>query len=119
MDTEKNLDSDEKSEPYQPTPPPLPIRSLRDVLILSIVPGGGQVYSDKAKRGVFYFFGAIVIMLTGILFKGLNYTIISTIIWSTLGAFLLWVFIESVWLVKRYNKFVRKNLRAPKEDEKW
>ncbi len=121
LKAKKKSDADDENDPYQPTPPPLPIKSVLIAIVLSLCffPGLGHLYARKLGRGMLYFMGFLVVMLITIFVAIDNSTTISYVMFILLGILYLWISIDAVFLVRRYNKFLDKNLRAPKKKEKW
>ena len=119
LDYVEETDSKQDPIPYQPTPPPLPVRSISTAIILSFIPGFGQIFSDKAKRGVFYIIGFFMLIIAATVIAIFTNDVIRIITFSVIGLYYVWVMIDSVLLVRRYNIFLNKHLREPKDGEKW
>ncbi|MHA1465158.1 MAG: zinc-ribbon domain-containing protein [Candidatus Heimdallarchaeaceae archaeon] len=118
-EVEKKISSEDKHLPYQPTPPALQRRSISVALISLFLPGIGHIYVDKLLSGVGFFFGAIGIgTLAGIFLDwGWNYA--SYVVFAILVSYLIGGTVYVTLLIRRYNRFLEKNLRKPTPKEKW
>lgn len=115
-----NKSDKDDSLPYQPTDPFTRKNPLQAVfLTLIIFPGVGQIYAGKTSRGKFLFLGAVVQAFVAVYISIVEVWKLSYILYSILGIYVLAINIDAVLLVRRYNEFLDKNLRAPEENEKW
>ena len=113
-----SLDED---DPYQPTPPALPRKILSLAVLLTIIfPGTGHFYVDKLGRALLYALGftALLFVPLGLTISEVN-PVVTSILFSLVGILWIWINIDTVILVRRYNKFVQKKLRKPRKSDKW
>ncbi len=117
----KNASSTGEHIPYQPTPPAMEHKSPIIAVILAtiIFPGVGQIYVNKALRGFGYLAGFIAILFLAIVASNRSWASVTLGLFILLSLYYLWIHIDAVLLVRRYNKFLDKNLRKPKSKEKW
>lgn len=119
LDSEKNASSKEEHLPYQPTPPALQRKSISVALVSLFFPGIGHLYVDKLYGGIGFFFGAIGIGAIAGAFLDWSWTYASYTVFAILGIYLIIGTIYVILLIRRYNKFLEKNLRVPRPKEKW
>ncbi len=119
LDAEKDASSKDKHLPYQPTPSALHRRNILVVLTFFLFPGLGQIYVEKLFKGIGVFCGALGIGILAGGFLDWGWTYASYAMFAMLGIFFIWGTLDAIFLVRRYNKFLDENHRAPKHKEKW
>lgn len=121
LEFEKKVGSNGEHLPYQPTPPVMPKKSLILALIMNLVifPGFGQLYMRKLLRGLSFSLGFIALIILAVFASESDWPNISIGLIVLLGMLYLLINIDVLLLVRRFNKFVEKNLRVPRSKEKW
>lgn len=110
----------DKSDPYQPTPPPTPLGDeWFGALIFAFIPGGGSFYFDKTKKGYWYVGIFIALMLVTMILVGFYVPIFFEVFLGLLLTFYIFTVIDTIWMMIKYSKFVKKNFRIPEKGEKW
>ncbi len=118
-EVEKNISAKNKHIPYQPTPPALQRKSISVALISLVFPGIGHLYVDKLFGGLGFFFGAIGIGAVAGALLDWGWTYAAYAVFAILGIYLIGGNTYVILLIRRYNKFLEKNLRRPTPKEKW